>query len=345
MPAAGKATARTTRGTTRTRNAAAAKPAPRPAAAPLVIAAADTIAARDAWEEHLAGVRRLSPKTLEAYGRDLDQFLSFLTLHLGAPPAIADLAALRTADLRGFMASRRTAGAGARTLARGLAGIRSFVRFLEKEGMANGAALRAIRAPRQPKSLPKPLAPTAARRVVDADESLAEEPWIAARDAAVLALLYGSGLRISEALGLRRAEAPAAGLSTLRVTGKGGKTRLVPVLPAVAEAVAAYLALCPYGLKPDGPLFLGARGGPLKARLVQLAMARMRGALGLPDTATPHALRHSFATHLLSAGGDLRAIQELLGHASLSTTQIYTGVDAERLLAVYEAAHPRAGRR
>ncbi|MCX5494338.1 tyrosine recombinase XerC [Kaistia dalseonensis] len=314
------------------------------AAAPLVIAARDTLDQIEAWGEHLRGERRLSPKTLEAYSRDLEQFLSFLTMHIGNPPTVADLADLRTGDLRAFMASRRKEGAGARTLARGLAGIRSFMGFLEREGLANGAAFRAMRAPRQPKTLPKPLASSAARRVVDADEQLDAEPWVAARNAAVLALCYGSGLRISEALGIRRADAPLSGEGVLRVTGKGGKTRLVPVLPVVAEAIAEYLRLAPMQPKPEGPLFLGVRGGPLKARIIQLAMAKMRGALGLSDSATPHALRHSFATHLFSNGGDLRAIQELLGHASLSTTQIYTAVDTERLLQVFEKAHPRAGR-
>lgn len=313
-------------------------------APPLVFAAPDTLERIDAWEEHLRGERRLSAKTLEAYGRDLQQFLSFVTLHIGNPPAIADLAELRMADIRGFMASRRREGAGPRTLARGLAGIRSFIAFLERDGLANGAAFRAMRTPRQPKTLPKPLTADQAVRVTEVGEQLDDEPWVAARNAAVLALCYGSGLRIAEALGIRRADAPLSGEGVLRVTGKGGKTRLVPVLPVVAEAIATYLRLSPFAPRADGPLFLGVRGGPLSPRIIQLAMARMRGALGLPDSATPHALRHSFATHLLAGGGDLRAIQELLGHASLSTTQIYTGVDTERLLAVFAETHPRARR-
>jgi integrase/recombinase XerC len=250
-------------------------------APPLVIAARDTLEQIEAWGEHLRGERRLSPKTLEAYSRDLEQFLSFLTRHIGNPPTLADFAAIRTADLRGFMATRRSSGAGARTLARGLAGIRSFIGFLEREGHANGAAFRAMRAPRQPKTLPRPLAAASALRVVEMDEQLDEEPWVAARNAAVLALCYGSGLRISEALGIRRADAPLDPAATLRVTGKGGKIRLVPVLPVVAEAVAEYLRLAPSQSKPDGPLFLGVRGGPLKARIIQLAMAKLRGALGL----------------------------------------------------------------
>jgi integrase/recombinase XerC len=308
----------------------------------LVIAQPDLLDAVSRWRKHLSGERRLSAKTLEAYSRDSQQFLRFLTTHLGGAPKLADLEALTTTDIRAFMAARRNDGAGSRTLARGIAGIRSLVRFLEKEGAANGAALRAIRPPRQKKSLPKPLAPTAALQVVDAVNSLEEEPWIAARDAAVLALLYGAGLRISEALGLKRNDVPAGGSAALRIRGKGGKERMVPVLPVIADAVAAYLAVCPYVAGPDAPLFVGAKGGPLSPRIVQRTLERMRGALGLPETATPHALRHSFATHLLANGGDLRTIQELLGHASLSTTQIYTEVDTDRLMAVYRQAHPRA---
>jgi integrase/recombinase XerC len=218
--------------------------------------------------------------------------------------------------------------------------VRSLLRFLERRGLANAAGAAALRAPRQPKSLPKPLTSSDARRVVSISEQLAEEPWIAARNAAVLTLLYGSGLRISEALAIKAGDLPGAGV--LRVTGKGGKTRLTPVLPLAQQAVAEYRRLCPYHLDPDGPLFRGARGGPLNPAIVQREMKKMRSALNLPDTATPHALRHSFATHLLGRGGDLRTIQELLGHASLSTTQVYTGVDTARLLEIYDAAHPRA---
>ena len=229
----------------------------------LITAAPDLIDAVARWRRHLSGERRLSPKTLEAYSRDAQQFLTFLTAHLAGPPKLADLKALTTTDIRAFMAARRNDGAGSRTLARGIAGIRSLIRFLEKEGSANGAALRAIRPPRQKKSLPKPLTATAARDVIDAGNSLDDEPWIAARDAAVLALLYGAGLRISEALGLKRNEAPDDG-DALRIRGKGGKERVVPVLPVVAEAIADYLRQCPYIGAPTGPLFIGARGGPLK---------------------------------------------------------------------------------
>ncbi len=297
------------------------------------------------WLGHLASERRMSPKTVEAYRRDAGQFLAFLAEHLGGAPSLSDLAALKPADVRAFMAARRAVGIGSRSLMRTLAGVRSFARFLERNHKGNVAALRAVRAPKIAKTLPKPLPIDAAKRMVDVDLRAGEErePWILARDAAVLALLYGSGLRISEALGLRRQDVPAprAG-DVIVVTGKGNKKRMVPVLPQVLQAIADYLALCPYGVAPDGPLFVGAKGGPLSPRILQLAMARLRGALGLPETATPHALRHSFATHLLARGGDLRAIQELLGHASLSTTQIYTAVDAERLLEVYRSAHPRA---
>ena len=294
------------------------------------------------WLRFLGAERRMSPKTLEAYGRDVDQFLGFLAGHLGGTPTLTQLAKLTPADVRAFMAARRSGGAGNRSLMRGLAGARSFARFLEREGKGKVGALAAIRTPKLPRSLPKPLAIKDARRIVDTElrEGETREKWIIARDAAVLGLLYGSGLRIAEALSLARKDMPTG--DSLTVTGKGNKTRMVPVLPQVAKLIADYVALCPLELPPDGPLFIGVRGGPLSPRIVQLAMARLRGALGLPDSATPHALRHSFATHLLARGGDLRAIQELLGHASLSTTQIYTAVDSERLLEVYASAHPRA---
>lgn len=307
--------------------------------------AADVAAEIDRWLAHLGGERRMAAKTLEAYRRDVHQFLAFLTAHLGRAPNLAALARLDAADIRAFMAARRSSGIGSRSLMRVLAGARSFARFLEREGKGKVGALAAVRAPKLAPSLPKPLPVSAARRLTNADLRAGEdrEPWILARDAAVLALLYGCGLRISEALGLTRAAMPAPGQGdVITVTGKGNKTRMVPVLPQVAALVAEYVALCPYDLPPKEPLFRGAKGGPLSPRIIQLAMARLRGALGLPDTATPHALRHSFATHLLGRGGDLRAIQELLGHASLSTTQIYTAVDSERLLDVYRATHPRA---
>jgi integrase/recombinase XerC len=295
------------------------------------------------WLSYLGAEKRMSPKTLEAYQRDVGQFLAFMADHLGGLPSLKQLAKLTPADIRAFMAARRNGGAGNRSLMRALAGTRSFARFLERNGKGKVGALAAVRTPKLPKTLPKPLAVSAARQMTDTDLRAGEErePWVLARDAAVLALLYGSGLRISEALGLKRRDVAAA-TDALTITGKGNKTRMVPVLAQVTKLITDYLTVCPYVLPPDGALFVGAKGGRLSPRIVQLAMARLRGALGLPDSATPHALRHSFATHLLARGGDLRAIQELLGHASLSTTQIYTAVDAERLLDVYKSAHPRA---
>ena len=297
------------------------------------------------WLGHLAHERRLSPKTLEAYARDVRQFEGFLADHLGEPATLQRVDALKPADLRAFLGQRRRDGAGNRTLMRQLAALRSLARFGERTGRLAAAAFAATRGPRLTKGLPRPLDARAAKAVTQADSRAGEDraDWVLARDAAVLALLYGCGLRISEALSLTRAQAPAASGDALTVTGKGGKTRMVPVLPVVAEAVGSYLALCPWRLAPEGPLFVGVRGGPLSPRIIQLAIEGMRGALGLPGNATPHSLRHSFATHLLGRGGDLRAIQELLGHASLSTTQVYTRIDSARLLAAYDAAHPRAG--
>jgi integrase/recombinase XerC len=297
------------------------------------------------WLGYLNAERRMSDKTLDAYRRDATQFLSFLAGHLGGAPSLKELAALSPQDVRAFMAARRGDGIGSRSLMRGLAGARSFARFLERNGKGKVAALAAVRAPKVAKTLPKPLAVDSAKQMSDADLRAGEErePWVLARDAAVLTLLYGSGLRISEALSLKRKDIPAPGAGdVLVVKGKGGKERMVPVLPQVLKLIADYGRLCPYDPGRDGPMFIGARGGPLSPRIVQLAMARLRGALGLPATATPHALRHSFASHLLARGGDLRAIQELLGHASLSTTQIYTAVDSEQLLNAYRSAHPRA---
>jgi integrase/recombinase XerC len=295
------------------------------------------------WLGHLGAERRMAAKTCEAYRRDVHQFLAFLAEHLGRRVTLGGLARLAPADVRAFMAARRAMGIGGRSLMRGLAGARSFARFLERDGNGKVAALSAVRAPKIEKTLPKPLAVGAAKQLTETSLRAGEErePWVLARDAAVLALLYGCGLRISEALGLKPKDV-AGGRDSLTVIGKGNKARMVPVLPQVTRLIADYTALCPYDLPPDGPLFVGQKGGPLSPRIIQLTMERLRGALNLPDTATPHALRHSFATHLLGRGGDLRAIQELLGHASLSTTQVYTGVDSERLLEAYRGAHPRA---
>jgi integrase/recombinase XerC len=315
------------------------------AAAIAAVAAPDVAREATRWLAYLGIERRLSPATVEAYARDAAAFLAFLAEHLGGKPKLGELAKLAPADVRAWLAHRRRNGIEARTLVRALAAARSFARFLEREGKGRVAALTAVRAPRIARSLPKPLSVGAAKAVADPALRANErrEPWVLARDAAVLALLYGSGLRISEALGLKRRDVPKPGADdSLTVLGKGSKTRMVPVLQPVLQAIADYARLCPFALAPDGPLFRGTRGGPLSPRVVQLAMAELRGALGLPPTATPHALRHSFATHLLSRGGDLRAIQELLGHASLATTQVYTAVDSTRLLEAYRAAHPRA---
>lgn len=291
------------------------------------------------WVRDLGSVRRLAPKTLEAYRRDLGQFLNFLGPHTGGAVSIATLREMRAADLRAFMASRREEQIEARSLARALSAIKSFFRYLEREGIVSTEALNIVRTPKAKKSLPKALTVLEAKDTITAVDELEDRPWVAARDMAVLALCYGAGLRISEALALSRADLDGP---ALRVTGKGGKTRLVPLIDSVRASIDAYLRFCPFPLTPSQPLFRGVKGGVLSPRLIQLRMQTLRSALGLPPSATPHALRHSFATHLLGRGGDLRAIQELLGHASLSTTQIYTAVDTERLMDAYRAAHPRS---
>jgi len=311
---------------------------------PVFPAAPDLAAAAAAWLRHLACERRLSERTIEAYGRDARQFLSFLERRFGAPPTIGDFTDLAPADLRAFLAQRRGEAIEARSLQRALSALKSLARHIARETGQTAAALGAMRGPKAGRRLPRPLSPPDARAMTTTSlrEGEAREPWILARDAAVLALCYGAGLRISEALSIRRAGAPVGETDAITIVGKGGKTRSAPIISPVRTAVEDYLSLCPYALKPAGPLFVGAKGGPLSPRIVQLAMERMRGALGLPERATPHALRHSFATHLLARGGDLRTIQDLLGHASLSTTQVYTGVDSARLLAAYRSAHPRA---
>jgi integrase/recombinase XerC len=300
-----------------------------------VLLAPDAALAATVWLAVLAGSRGAAAKTVEAYGRDFSQFASFLGMHLGQPAAVADLAALTAADFRAFMAQRRRDGAESRTLARQLSALRSFFRHLDKACGVRNPAITAVQQPKLPKALPKALSVDAARAALDDHEDPDASPWINARNAAVLLLLYGCGLRVSEAVGLKRGDLPAA---TLRITGKGGKVRETPVLADVNTAVEHYIALCPYPLPRQEALFRGARGGPLSPRIMQLLLERLRSALGLPETATPHALRHSFATHLLSAGADLRAIQELLGHASLSTTQVYTNVDRSHLVSQYRKA-------
>jgi len=303
--------------------------------------APDAADAVQGWLRSLGAERRMAAKTLEAYGRDLGQFAQFMADHLGEAPGNRELADLTVSDFRAFLARRRRQGAESRTLARQLSSLRSFYRFAEKQGLFRNPALSALRSPKLPHAVPKPLSPEKATELAKADAlATGETPrWVLARDQAVLTLLYACGLRISEALSLTAAQADQP---VLTITGKGNKTRLVPLLPVARQAMALYRALCPFALSPREPMFRGLKGGPLNARNIQLLIARLRGALGLPETATPHALRHSFATHLLANGADLRVIQELLGHASLSTTQVYTEVNRAHLLAQYRKAHPRA---
>ena len=303
-------------------------------------AAGDAAAAITDFLRELRHARRSSFHTVAAYGRDLTQFCDFLTVHLGLPPALKDLEALSAADFRSFLAHRRRAGIESRTLARQLSAIRSFFRFLDRNDILRNAALGALKGPKVPHGVPRPLAEDAARLLCeDGGASETAATWVVARNQAVLVLLYACGLRISEALNLNRRDAPLEH-DVLAISGKGNKTRLVPVLPVASEAVRRYLALCPKILGANDPLFVGVKGKRLNARNVQLLIAQLRGALGLPDTATPHALRHSFATHLLGAGVDLRSIQELLGHATLSTTQVYTEVDHRHLARQYLQGAP-----
>jgi integrase/recombinase XerC len=290
------------------------------------------------WLASLAHERRASPHTLRAYGDDMARFLEFLHGHLGGAVNERALAKLGPADIRAFITVRRQEGLGAKGVQRALAAVRSFFRYLARENILESAAARSVRTPRIRRGLPRPLSETDAARAIEvAGEHDIE--WIAARDAALLTLLYGAGLRISEALSLKRGDVPLA--SSLTILGKGNKERMVPVLDQVREAIGRYESLIPFTGAKDAPLFLSRRGRPMSAREAQLLMQRLRGALGLSERATPHALRHSFATHLLANGGDLRAVQELLGHASLSTTQTYTEIDTKKLMDVYEKAHPR----
>jgi integrase/recombinase XerC len=307
-------------------------------------AGVDLAEAARLWLRRLDGERRDSPLTLDAYGRDLRQFVKFLCDRFDSPVGLQQLGDVKPADLRAFMARRREDGVGSRSLLRQLAGLRSFSRYLDHEKLATIGVFDKVRTPKAPRVLPKALPAGEAKDLASGElaEGATRPAWIGARDAAVLSLLYGAGLRISEALSIRRAEAPVGDVDSLRIKGKGGKVRAVPVILPARRAVETYLELCPFALAPDSALFVGARGGALSPRIIQLTVERLRGALGLPDSATPHALRHSFATHLLGRGGDLRSIQELLGHASLSTTQIYTAIDKVRLLEAYRAAHPRA---
>ena len=307
--------------------------------APRRLSAEEALAA---WLEHLAHERRLAPNTLEAYGRIGRLYLAFLERHRGGPQRLADLGTVTAAEVRAHLAERRSGDhpLAARSISQTLSAIRAFHGFLDRRCATPAPQLALVRGPRIKPSLPRPVSEDQARGLMQEPEADPDaEPWEAARDRAVLTLLYGCGLRISEALSLTFADAPLP--ETLRITGKGGKIRMVPILPAVRAAVDAWLALLPFPLAPTDALFRARRGGPLSPRQVQAMVQRLRGRLGLPASATPHALRHSFATHLLGAGADLRSIQELLGHASLSTTQKYTAVDAQRLLEAYTAAHPR----
>jgi integrase/recombinase XerC len=315
-------------------------PAPDSGPPTAILAGADAAHAFATWLEWLTTERRASRHTIAAYGRDLAFFFAFLADHRGAPADLADLAQLRTGDFRAWLAARMQNGHVAASNARALSVLRNFFRWLDRRSLGHNPHLGALRTPKLPRSVPKALSVPDAAAAVESIGHLSEEPWIAARDTALVMLLYGAGLRIDEALSLDRGVLPLR--DSLTVLGKGRKQRVVPLLAGVREAIDDYVARCPYRPGRDGALFLGARGQRLQAGVVQAQLRKLRAWLGLPDTTTPHALRHSFATHLLAAGGDLRAIQELLGHASLSTTQRYTAVDAERLLAVYDEAHPRA---
>lgn len=300
-------------------------------------------AQRDAlarWLDHLRALDGVAANTITAYNRDVAGFLGFLALHNGGGEGLRAVANLAQTDLRAWMAHERGRGVSARSMARSLSAVKNFVAWVADREGVDATTVLSARGPKYRRKLPRPLTEDGARDMIAGVGEQAREDWIAARDVAVLTLLYGCGLRISEALGLTGAAHPMP--DVLRIIGKGGKERVVPVLPAARDAVARYAALCPFDLPRIAPLFRGARGGALNPRLIALVMEKTRMQLGLPASATPHAMRHSFATHLLSAGGDLRSIQELLGHASLSTTQAYTAVDAARLMEVYDKAHPRA---
>ncbi|MGD1877301.1 MAG: tyrosine recombinase XerC [Kiloniellaceae bacterium] len=308
----------------------------------LLPAAPDVSAAIGDWQAWLTDEKRASPHTCLAYRRDLAQFLGFLCEHLGQAPALTDLAGLKTADFRAWLAARSATGLKRTSPARALSTLRGFFRWLKRRGLADNPALATLRTPKVPKAVPKALSAAEAEDVIASVAEMSDDDWIGKRDVAVLLLLYGCGLRIGEALGLTRAMAPRPKQDSLLVTGKGNKQRMVPLLPVVNAAITDYLAACPFAQADDAPLFLTARGGPLTARRVQQRMQDLRGLLGLPESATPHALRHSFATHLLAGGGDLRAIQELLGHSSLASTQRYTDVDVAGLLDVYDRAQQKS---
>lgn len=315
-------------------------------AALLAATAPDLAQALEAWARWLGDERRIAANTLKGYARDLTAFFLFLAEREGCPPGLSVLDALRPSDIRAFLAKRQADGLSRPSMARALSSLRGLFRWLDRESLVTNAAIGAVGSPKVPKSVPRALSAEEARETVASIDVFAAEPWIARRDVAVFLLLYGAGLRIGEALGLNRADVPERGARNpmLRVTGKGNKQRVVPLLPIVADALHAHLGGGPFAGGPHSPLFVGVRGKRLDPSIIQGRMVSIRALLGLNEKATPHALRHSFATHLLGQGGDLRTIQELLGHASLSTTQRYTDVDAERLGAVHAAAHPRARR-
>jgi integrase/recombinase XerC len=305
--------------------------------------------ARNAWRDWLKSERRLATHTLVAYEHDVATFLGFMTEYLGKPPTLDALSKLKPAEFRAWLAERARQGLARTSTARAFSSVRSFFRFLDKRGLAHNASIGAIQTPKLPRSVPKALSERDMEDLLEAPAEQEREAWLDLRDAAVLMLLYGAGLRIGEALGLTKGTVEdllKTGRDTLSVTGKGNKTRLVPLLPQAIDALRAYRDACPWFAVrgPNQAFFIGARGGALDPAIVQKRVRDIRRGLGLADSVTPHALRHSFATHLLGAGGDLRTIQELLGHASLSTTQRYTDVDTARLTAVYRAAHPRAKR-
>lgn len=295
------------------------------------------------WLAGLAYEKRASKHTIDAYSRDVADFLSFLNEHLGFVPGVRELGQLATLDFRSYLARLAATNKSRTTIARRMSTLRTLYKYLEREGIVSNAAIHTVRTPKVPKSLPKALTVQDALELVELVEQLADEPWIGKRDRALLMVLYGAGLRIAEAMNLTVGDITDA--DTVTITGKGDKQRLAPLLAEVKADIRAYIKSCPHPMPLDGCLFLGARGGPLNPGVAQAMVRKARAFLGLPDSATPHALRHSFATHLLAGGGDLRTIQELLGHASLSTTQRYTEVDAAHLRAVYQGAHPRAKRR
>lgn len=304
-------------------------------------AAPDLQDALTQWEKALTYERHVSRHTLRAYRTDLKVFLEFLTRHLGAPPSLNTLGDIKLAEFRSWLSSRTVAGQGPATRARALSSVRNFLKWLDHSGILHNPGIKQVRTPKQPKKLPRALSKTDARRVLEDAGLLARDSWTGQRDRALFTLLYGCGLRIDEALSLNQGDRPAN--DELRVRGKGNKERLVPVLPAVRVAIDAYLELCPFDIaEADAPLFFGARGKRLNQGVAQRQLRNLRKTLGLPETVTPHALRHSYASHLLSGGGNLRAIQELLGHASLKTTQRYTELDTEALFAIYHKTHPRA---